>query len=188
MSGRKARLRAWTRRGSQGGKGDWLRVFEVPVPLSAGAAPGPRLDPTGAATRRERGQVPRRLGASPRSLGQALLVHALILVLTGSPFASGVAGAQSNDRPRVTAPPESFFDLVRDRDRDAARAFYRKCLDVEGMPVVAAAGVADLALERTRDIVRHMLAGRPDVVRAMVQTRMYLIIIGKDQVYTDMPE
>src|SRR4051794_546646 len=56
------------------------------------------------------------------------------------------------------------------------------------MPIVAAADVADDALRRTRDIVAHMLAGRPDVVRAMVESRMYLILIGKDQVYTDMPE
>ena len=33
-----------------------------------------------------------------------------------------------------------------------------------------------------------MLAGRPDVLSAMISNRMYLIIIGKDQVYTDMPE
>ena len=29
---------------------------------------------------------------------------------------------------------------------------------------------------------------RPDVLDAMVKRGMYLIIIGKDQVYTDMPE
>jgi hypothetical protein len=88
----------------------------------------------------------------------------------------------------VTAPPESFFEKVREKDRDAARAFYRKYLDVRGMPVVASAEVADLALQRTYEIVTHMLAGRPDVIRAMVERGMYLTIIGKDQVYTDLPE
>jgi hypothetical protein len=33
-----------------------------------------------------------------------------------------------------------------------------------------------------------MLAGRPDVLEKMVGNGMYLIIIGQDQVYTDMPE
>src|SRR4029078_2172337 len=33
-----------------------------------------------------------------------------------------------------------------------------------------------------------MLAGRPDVAQSMAASGMYLIIIGKDQVYTDMPE
>lgn len=90
--------------------------------------------------------------------------------------------------PAVTAPSESFFAIVRDRDREAARAFYRKSIDVKGMPVVASAEVADLALQRTYEIVTHLLAGRPDLLRQMVTNGMYLIIIGKDQVYTDMPE
>jgi len=97
-------------------------------------------------------------------------------------------GATHDAYPPVTAPPDSFFEKVRERDRDAARAFYRKYMDVKGMPVVASADVADLALQRTYDIVTHVLAGRPDVIQAMVERGMYLTIIGKDQVYTDLPE
>src|SRR5207237_8592055 len=59
---------------------------------------------------------------------------------------------------------------------------------VKGMPVVAAAEVADEALQRTYSIVTHLLAGRPDILEAMVKNGTRLIIIGKDQVYTDMPE
>jgi hypothetical protein len=88
----------------------------------------------------------------------------------------------------LTAPPDSFFEIVRDSDRNAARAFYKKHIDLKGMPVVAASEVADLALQRTCEIVAHMLAGRPDIIEALVKNKMYLIIIGKDQVYTDMPE
>jgi alpha-glucosidase len=69
-----------------------------------------------------------------------------------------------------------------------ARGFYRKYLDVQGMPVVAADVVADRALQRTHEIVTRLLAGRPDIVAALVSNRMYLIVIGRDQVYTDMPE
>lgn len=90
--------------------------------------------------------------------------------------------------PRVTVPPPSFFEKVRANDRDAAKAFYRKYIDVKGMPVVASKEVADAALQRTYTIVTKMLAGRPDVIEAMIKNGMYLIIIGKDQVYTDMPE
>lgn len=92
------------------------------------------------------------------------------------------------DAPAVSAPPESFFKMIRDDDREAARQFYKKYLDVKGLPVAASAEVADQALQRTYEIVTHMLAGRPDVLQAMVEQGMYLIIIGKDQVYTDMPE
>jgi hypothetical protein len=93
-----------------------------------------------------------------------------------------------SEYPQVTAPPESFFEKVREPDRQAARQFYKKYMDVKGMPVVASAEVADLALQRTYEIVTHMLAGRPDVLEAMVDRGMYLVIIGKNQVYTDLPE
>lgn len=94
----------------------------------------------------------------------------------------------TNASAQVVPPPDEFFAIVRERDRDAARAFYKKYLAVGGIPVVAAADVADQALLRTQEIVTHLLAGRPDVIQAMQQQGMYLIIIGKDQVYTDMPE
>jgi hypothetical protein len=45
--------------------------------------------------------------------------------------------------------------------------------------------VADEALHRAPEIVTRMLAGRPDI-QTMAGTR--LTIIGKDQVYADMPE
>jgi hypothetical protein len=77
---------------------------------------------------------------------------------------------------------------MRDKDRESARKFYKKYIDVNGMPVVAAAEVADEALQRTHHIVSHLLAGRPDILELMAKSGTRLIIIGKDQVYTDMPE
>jgi hypothetical protein len=90
--------------------------------------------------------------------------------------------------PAVSPPPEAFFNLVPSKHRAKAREFYKKHIDVAGMPVVAAAEVEDRALQRTHWIVTHLLAGRRDVLEAMVKNGMYLIIIGKNQVYTDMPE
>jgi hypothetical protein len=105
--------------------------------------------------------------------------------------AKGPEAAMDDSRkriPAVTAPPESFFSKIRERDREAGRKFYKKYLDVKGLPVAAAGEVADEALQRTYDLVTHLLAGRPDVLAAMVRNGTRLIIIGKDQVYTDMPE
>jgi hypothetical protein len=82
------------------------------------------------------------------------------------------------------APPESFFETVRERDRQAACEFYVKFVDVQGLSVVAGTSVADEALRRSHDLVTHLLAGRPDILQAMVQNGTRLIIIGKDQVYT----
>jgi len=135
--------------------------------------------------------------------GKVLLVRltARVLMVVGVLAASVCVCTRSSEGaeiPRVTAPPESFFERIaagrpgRRRggpvDVTVYRDFYKKHIDVRGMPVLASEEVADLALQRTYEIVTHMLAGRPDVLQAMVEQGMYLIVIGKDQVYTDMPE
>ncbi|MCI0538153.1 MAG: hypothetical protein L0Z50_23350, partial [Verrucomicrobiales bacterium] len=118
------------------------------------------------------------------------LARAIIIALVSLAICvgGGAQAAEPGQVPPVTAPPESFFEIVRESDRDVAHQFYKKYINVKGMPVVAADEVADLALRRTYEIVTHLLAGRPDVLEAMVKNGMYLIVIGKDQVYTDMPE
>jgi hypothetical protein len=107
-------------------------------------------------------------------------------VLAASATARGAESAEPP--PPVVSPPGSFFERFRDRDREAARRFYKKYLEVKGLPVAAAAEVADQALQRTHDLVTHLLAGRPDVLEAMVKNGTRLVVIGKDQVYTDLPE
>ncbi len=92
------------------------------------------------------------------------------------------------DAPTVTPPTPAFFDLVDEPHRASARAFYTKSVSVAGLPIVGAEVVANQALVRAHEIVSHLLAGRPDVLQAMIKDRMYLIVIGKDQLYTDMPE
>jgi hypothetical protein len=98
---------------------------------------------------------------------------------------SATLGAQT---PKVTAPPVSFFDRYKFNDREAARVFYKKHIDARGLSIAAGGDVADEALERTYEIVMHMLGGRPDILAAMQKFGTRLIVIGKDQVYTDMPE
>jgi dipeptidyl aminopeptidase/acylaminoacyl peptidase len=106
-----------------------------------------------------------------------------------APARVGPAAAATEAKvPPVTVPPEAFFAKFADRDRDAARRFYKKHLDVKGVSVAAAAEGADEALQRTYVLVTRMLAGRPDILKVMARHGTRLIIIGKDQVYTDMPE
>src|SRR2546426_178906 len=73
----------------------------------------------------------------------------------------------SEKMPLVTVPPDSVFEKVRERDRDVARQFYKKYIDVGGLTAMASGEVADDALQRTYYLVTHMLAGRPDVLEAM---------------------
>jgi hypothetical protein len=115
---------------------------------------------------------------------------ALILFAAGcrSYSAGSTPSAANEAAPRVTAPPESFFAKIPARDQDAARAFYKKYLAINGLPLAASGEVADEALQRDYYLVTHMLAGRPDIIKAMATNGTRLIIIGKDQKYTDMPE
>jgi hypothetical protein len=108
---------------------------------------------------------------------------AFIFGLLGSAEAAAQAGA-----PSIAAPPESFFAKFKDQDRAAARRFYKKHLAAGGVALAAAGVVADEALQRAHEIVTRMLAGRPDILQTMAKHGTRLIIIGKDQVYTDMPE
>ena len=135
--------------------------------------------------------------SKPPKFNRLLLLLAIANMFLVAPVV-GIAAQQEHagysnqaawpQAPNVTQPPEEFFKLVRERDRNVAREFYQKYLDIHGIPVVAGEVVADEALLRTHDIVSHMLAGRPDVVQSMIDDGMYLIIIGKNQVYTQMPE
>ena len=104
------------------------------------------------------------------------------------PLCASGASAQPKDALKVTAPPDAVFDKYRKDDQAAARKFYKKYLDVKGVAVLASGEVADEALVRTHHIVTHMLAGRSDVLEVMAKNGTRLIVIGKDQVYTDMPE
>jgi hypothetical protein len=119
-------------------------------------------------------------------IAAALMVCVVAACVSQPPEAKRSDPAVST--PRVAAPPETFFQKIRESDRDAARIFYRKYIDVNGMPVTASAEVDDRALQRSYDIVTHLLAGRPDILQAMVTNGTRLIIIGKNQLYTDMPE
>jgi len=120
------------------------------------------------------------------------LIQQIVIVTTLAIFSCSMSAyaqsATTTDYPAVTAPPATVFELMREGDRDVARQFYKKYISVRGLPVLASGEVADLALQRTYEIVTHMLAGRPDILKAMTESGIYLIIIGKDQVYTDMPE
>lgn len=113
----------------------------------------------------------------------AILAVFMLSLCAGAAEPITIAGA-----PAVTAPPEAIFERFRANDRDVARGFYKKYIDVRGLAVLSSGDVDDLALQRTYDIVTHLLAGRADVLKAMVDGGTRLIIIGRDQVYTDMPE
>ncbi|MFO0912072.1 MAG: DPP IV N-terminal domain-containing protein [Pirellulales bacterium] len=67
-------------------------------------------------------------------------------------------------------------------------ALYTQHASAEGFPVVASARVNPYALREAVYIINQMLAQRPDVRRAMIQSGAQLSILAHDEFTTDLPE
>jgi hypothetical protein len=96
-----------------------------------------------------------------------------------SDAAANVAPAADPAAPLVvTAPPASAkLDPI-----------YKKYIEADGYPIVASAGVSDYALKEAAYLARIMLAGRPDVRRAMIQGGSRMCIMAYNEYTTDLPE
>jgi hypothetical protein len=100
-------------------------------------------------------------------------MHRLLLMFCLLSFAHLSAA-----EPEITAPPAEL----------KAPEFYKKYLAAEGYPIVASAQVNDYALREAAFLVNKMLANRPDVRKAMIDSGSRLCIIGASEFTTDLPE
>jgi hypothetical protein len=66
--------------------------------------------------------------------------------------------------------------------------FYEKYVDAHGYPVVSSAKVNDYALKEAAYLVDLMLAKRPDVRKAMVDSGSRLVVMAHTEFTTDIPE
>lgn len=66
--------------------------------------------------------------------------------------------------------------------------FYQKYLDAFGIPIVSSAAVPDRAHYQARNILREVLANRPDLLEALAQTPTRIAIMAEGEVITDIPE
>ncbi len=67
-------------------------------------------------------------------------------------------------------------------------SFYGKYLSAKGVPVVASAKVADLAVQRACAVTAAMTAMRDDVLQAMIGYRLRVAIIATSETLTSIPE
>ena len=70
----------------------------------------------------------------------------------------------------------------------AVPSFYTKFISALGYPIVASNRVNDYALKEAAFLVNAMLAKRPDVRKAMIQSGSRLCIMAHDEFTTDLPE
>lgn len=66
--------------------------------------------------------------------------------------------------------------------------FYRKYISAGGYPIVASDKVSDYALREAAWLVNLMLAERPDIRKAMVDSGSRLIVMACSEFTTDVPE
>ncbi len=66
--------------------------------------------------------------------------------------------------------------------------FYAKHVDAGGYPVVGSAKVSDYALKEAAWLIKLMLAKRPDVRKAMVESGSRMVVMAHDEFTTDVPE
>lgn len=82
--------------------------------------------------------------------------------------------------------PGPVPEAVREKFR--LSPFYQKHLDAGGMPIVGSAKVRDEAFREALWIVRNMLKGREDILKALGENNVRLAIMAYDEVTTDVPE
>ena len=66
--------------------------------------------------------------------------------------------------------------------------FYQKIIKVGELPVTSSAKVSDYALLEAAYIIRNMLAGRDDILQAMVSSGVRVVVMAHNEYTTDMPE
>jgi hypothetical protein len=66
--------------------------------------------------------------------------------------------------------------------------FYARYVDARGIPVVSSANVGDSALGRACELTIHVLEKRVDVHARLVANGLYVVVIARSEVMTDIPE
>ncbi len=66
--------------------------------------------------------------------------------------------------------------------------FYRRYVDATGIPVVSSDAVSRYALLEAAYIASRLLENRPDVVEALRQKKVRIVVMGAGEFTTDLPE
>lgn len=108
-------------------------------------------------------------------------IRILMLLFVVLSFAGGAERISAeNPATKITVgDPPAVLKLV---------PFYKKSADAEGIPVVSSEKVPDKALVAAAELVRNMLANRPDLRKALIAGNVRIAVMSKSEVTTDIPE
>lgn len=131
---------------------------------------------------------------------------AILVASPGQVFCIVGRESGSEERAKASLPVQAFvFRPQRDSATDGPGAdaegkvvpppaslkvdpFHAKYTSAGGFPIVASDSVSDFALLEAAHLIGMMLAARPDVRRALVESGARLCILGHDEYTTDLPE
>jgi hypothetical protein len=121
--------------------------------------------------------------AGPEMVAGMLRLASIVtctVLFIGMPTGAAEAEPADSDAPlvEITPPPD---ELRLD-------AFYRKCILVEGFPVVSSTKVHDAALREAAWLINRMLATRPDILAALKESGTRFAVMASDELTTDIPE
>ena len=100
-----------------------------------------------------------------------------VVVIAGILLTAPGPGARAEDF-KVSEPPANL----------KLDPFYKKYVSAGGYPVVSSERVSDYALKEAAYLVNLMLARRPDVRKAMIESGSRLIVMAHNEFTTDIPE
>jgi hypothetical protein len=122
----------------------------------------------------------------------ALNAAALGLVLAGTVLdGQGPPGGQravTGPRPPALLQDYTALSVTAPPGELALDPFYKKYADAHGIPVVSSEKVPDAALLAARDIVKFMLADRPDLRKELMRKKWKVAIMAETEVTYDIPE
>ncbi len=81
-------------------------------------------------------------------------------------------------QPRVTSPPVAL----------ECEPFYKKYVYARGLPILSSEKVPDEALLEANYLVRQMFAYRHDVLKAMIDAGLRLVVVGVNESISDVPQ
>ncbi len=95
---------------------------------------------------------------------------------------SAVVGFVSAQEAKVSPPPASEVSRLE------LDPFYQKYTSAGGLPIVSSQKVSDFALLEAAWLVRRMIGGRPDLIQAIVDSKVRFAIMAPDEFTTMIPE
>lgn len=104
---------------------------------------------------------------------------------------SGVIGAKPAAAPKKPAPPKNKPTAeppAPGRQFSTLAPFYKKHVIADGILIASSPKVSTYALKEAAYLIRKMLAGRDDVLKALVRKKVYVGVMAYNEMTRDIPE